>query len=361
MSDQNLPTQRAPSRREPRQLTNTLLGLIAFVLVLFLLTQARFVLISLAIAIILFSLTSEAINAIARLKIGPVRIPMWLASIFAMILIATGLLSASAFILAQANQVVTLALTYTEPAQRAIAQIFGWMGSDVEAAVLQYMQNIRIGGYLTALAGQASSLLSGAILIILFVGFLFVERIWFRSKLLSLFGGETARADRISAMVERIMQLVNHYLLVKAIVSLATAIAIYAVFFFGGLELALPVAILTFFLNFIPSIGSIIATVIAGLAAYILTGDLTSAFVVFAIAGGVQFIIGNIIDPMLMGHALRLSSFGIIISLAFWGAIWGLPGMFLAVPIMVALMISCAHSPTLRPLAILLSREGLPD
>ena len=69
----------------------------------------------------------------------------------------------------------------------------------------------------------------------------------------------------------------------------------------------------------------------------------------------------DIIDPMLMGHALRLSSFGIIISLAFWGAVWGLPGMFLAVPIMVALMIVCAQSPTLRPLAVMLSREGRPD
>ena len=82
---------------------------------------------------------------------------------------------------------------------------------------------------------------------------------------------------------------------------------------------------------------------------------------VFAICGALQFVIGNIIDPMLMGHALRLSSFGIIISLAFWGAVWGLPGMFLAVPIMVALMIVCAQSQTLRPLAVILSREGRPD
>ncbi len=64
---------------------------------------------------------------------------------------------------------------------------------------------------------------------------------------------------------------------------------------------------------------------------------------------------------MLMGRALRLSSFGIIMSLAFWGVIWGIPGMFLAVPIMVAVMIVCSHTPGLRPFAILLSREGLPD
>ena len=72
-------------------------------------------------------------------------------------------------------------------------------------------------------------------------------------------------------------------------------------------------------------------------------------------------VIGNVLDPVLLGQTLRLSSFGIILSLAFWGAIWGIAGMFLAVPIMVAAMIICAHIPWLRPIAILLSHEGLPD
>ena len=75
----------------------------------------------------------------------------------------------------------------------------------------------------------------------------------------------------------------------------------------------------------------------------------------------IQFVNGNIIDPMMMGRALRLSSFGIIISLAFWSAVWSIPGMFLSVPIMVMLLVVCSHIPALRPIAILLSREGLPD
>lgn len=74
----------------------------------------------------------------------------------------------------------------------------------------------------------------------------------------------------------------------------------------------------------------------------------------------VQFLIGNILDPLLLGQTLRLSSFGIILSLAFWGAIWGIAGMFLAV-LTVAAMIICAHIPWLRPIAILLSHEGSPD
>ncbi|MEZ5686113.1 MAG: AI-2E family transporter [Paracoccaceae bacterium] len=347
-------------RREPRQLTNILLGIIAFALVLFLLVQARFILISLAIAIILFSLTSEAINAIRRLHLGPVRVPNWLASVAALGLIASGLFTLSAVLISQANEVVTMLITYAEPAQRAIAELFRWLGADVEAAVLDSMQKFEIGGYLSTLAGQASNLLSATVLITLFVGFLFAERIWFHAKLVSLMGDEHS-ARQVARTGASIMHRVNRYLLVKAMVSVITGAAIYGIFKVAGFGLAMPVAILTFALNFIPSIGSIIATVIAALAVYVLTQDVKNALATFVVAGMIQFVIGNVIDPMLMGRALRLSSFGIIISLAFWGAVWGLPGMFLAVPIMVALMIVCAQSRTLRPLAIMLSREGLPE
>nr|WP_245845239.1 AI-2E family transporter [Pseudothioclava arenosa] len=346
--------------REPRQLTNVLLGIIAFALVLFLLVQARFILISLAIAIILFSLTSEAINAIRRLHLGPARIPNWLASLVAVGLIASGLFTLSAILIAQANEVVTMLVTYAEPAQRAIAELFRWMGADVEAAVLESMQKFEIGGYLSTLAGQASNLLSATVLITLFVGFLFAERIWFHAKLVSLMGNEHS-ARRVAKTGASIMHRVNRYLLVKAMVSVITGAAVYGIFKVAGFGLAMPVAILTFALNFIPSIGSIIATVIAALAVYVVTQDVSNALVTFVVTGLLQFVIGNVIDPMLMGRALRLSSFGIIISLAFWGAVWGLPGMFLAVPIMVALMIVSAQSATLRPLAVMLSREGLPD
>ncbi|MGR3200288.1 MAG: AI-2E family transporter, partial [Paracoccus sp. (in: a-proteobacteria)] len=108
-------------------------------------------------------------------------------------------------------------------------------------------------------------------------------------------------------------------------------------------------------------VGSIVATVIAANLAFVLTGDTTPTMIVAFLCTATQFVIGNVLDPMLLGQTLRLSSFGIILSLAFWGAVWGVPGMFLAVPIMVALMIICAHIPWLRAVAVMLSREGLPD
>jgi AI-2 transport protein TqsA len=119
--------------------------------------------------------------------------------------------------------------------------------------------------------------------------------------------------------------------------------------------------LLTFVLNYIPAIGSIAATFRWRWWPIVQLGDPSTTLFIFVVVGAVQFMNGNVIDPMLMGRALRMSSFGIIISLAFWGAVWGIPGMFLSVPIMVGLMIVCSEIPPLRPIAILLSREGLPE
>ena len=365
MNDARPPQDIGPRLSAPRaesvRLRTGALVIIAFAVVLFLLVQARFILISLAAAIILFALMSDAIDAIARLRVGPARIPKWLASLAALALVSSALLILVAIILSQVNTVVTVAVSYADQSSQAIAQLFGWMGEGVEAAVLNSIRTIDVSAYLRSAASQAGNLLSATVLIIIFVTFLFVERIWFATKLSAFYGGDTARAARVSELVSTIIHRVNRYLLVKAAVSAATGAIVYAIARVAGLDLAVPLAILTFILNFLPSVGSVIATVLVGLAAYIQIGEPGPALAVFAIVGVVQFVIGNLIDPMLLGQALRLSSFGIILSLAFWGAVWGIPGMFLSVPIMVALMIVFARIPALRPVAILLSREGLPD
>lgn len=207
---------------EKFRLQTWLMGIIAFAVVLFLLVQAKFILIALAIAIILFSLTSDAINSISRLQIGQFRIANWLASIVAVMLIASGLLTLAGLVISQLNTVLTTTLSYTDDAQRAIAQMFSWMGEDVEQSVLQTVRSIQVSGYLRSAAGQAGTILSQVVLIILFVGFLFAERVWFGTKLENLIE-DKAQAKRVSAIIGSIIRRVNRYLLVKALISSATA------------------------------------------------------------------------------------------------------------------------------------------
>jgi predicted PurR-regulated permease PerM len=337
------------------------LVILASGIILFFLVEARFLLTSLAVAIIVFSMTSDAIGYIARIKVGPLGIPNWLASLVAVLLISTGLFMLSSLILSQINTVLATTLTYTERAPAAVADLFAWMGPEVETAIASAIRSVDVSGYLRAMAGQASGLMQGTVLVILFVGFLFAERLWFDVKLTSLFGGNAKRAAHAQRIIGTIMHRVNYYLLVKTVVSAVTGLMVYGVALFFGLELAVAIGILTFVLNYIPNVGSILATVLATLVTYVQLGEPGPTLAFFLTVGVIQFVNGNIIDPWLMGRALRLSTFGIIVALAFWGSVWGIAGMFLSVPIMVAAMIVCSHVAELRPIAILLSREGLPD
>lgn len=336
------------------------LVIIAFAVVLFLLVQARFMLVSLATAIVLFSLTSAVIDFIARQRLGPFRVPDVVASIAALVLIAAALMAASGFMLTQINNVLITTVSFAEQAPTAIASLFGFMGEGTEAAILSALQSFDVGSYARTLAGRASDVTQAAVLVILFVGFLFAERIWFDIKLVNLIG-DPQKAARVSKIISSIIWRVNYYLLVKTAVSALTGLMVYALAVRFEIELAVAIGLITFMLNFLPNVGSIIATALVALIAHIQFHDPATTIVIVSIAGAIQFINGNIIDPMMMGRALRLSSFGIILSLAFWGAVWGIPGMFLSVPIMVMLLVVCSHVPALRPIAILLSREGLPE
>lgn len=348
-------------KRELDKVQTGALVIIAFAVVLFLLVQARFLMISLATAIVLFSLTSDAISFISRIRIGPIRIPNFLASLMALLLISAALLTLTSVILSQVNTVLTTTVAYAESAPSAIAAMFKWLGEDVQTAVYNSVRSVEVAGYLRTAAGQAGNLMSATVLVILFVGFLFAERIWFATKLENFFGGDEAQAKHVSRIMATIIHRVNYYLLVKTGVSAVTGVMAYGVAKLFGLDLAGPLGILTFVLNYIPNVGSIVATILISLVTFVQTSDPGSTLAVFIVVTMIQFMNGSVIDPMLMGRALRLSSFGIIISLAFWGAVWGIPGMFLSVPIMVAMLIICSEVPALRPIAILLSRQGLPE
>lgn len=360
MNTQHTPATPPQSKSDLTRIQTGALVIIAFAVVLFLLVQARFLLISLATAIILFSLMADVITVIARIRIGPFRIPNIVASIAAMLLIATALITITSVLLAQANTVLVTTLSYAERAPSAIASLFSFLGPNTEASILSSMQSINIASYLRTAAGQASNITQGTVLVILFVGFLFGERIWFRTKL-NNFVGDPVQAERIGKIISSIIHRVNYYLLVKTVISTITGVLVFLLATAFKLDLAVALGVITFALNFIPNVGSIVATALVALVAHVQLGDPTTTIIIFSVVTAVQFLNGNVIDPLLMGRALRLSAFGIILSLAFWGAVWGIPGMFLSVPIMVMLLVVCSHVPALRPVAILLSREGLPE
>jgi predicted PurR-regulated permease PerM len=144
----------------------------------------------------------------------------------------------------------------------------------------------------------------------------------------------------------------------KTLVSLATGVLSYAILEWVGVDFAAVWALLIFMLNFIPNIGSILGMMLPALLTLVQFDTLTPFLIITFGLGAVQFVIGNLAEPALMGKSLNLSSFMIILSLTFWGMLWGIPGMFLSVPIMVMFAIICARFDSLRGIAVILSADG---
>ena len=115
---------------------------------------------------------------------------------------------------------------------------------------------------------------------------------------------------------------------------------------------------IAFILNFIPTIGTIIAVLIPTVFAIIQLTDLSSILYLFIFLVLIQFVIGNVIYPKLMGKSLNISQFVVILSLVVWGAMWGTIGMFLAVPIMMILLIILSQFESTKNLAVLISEDG---
>ena len=137
-----------------------------------------------------------------------------------------------------------------------------------------------------------------------------------------------------------------------------TGLISYLVLKVVGVDFASFWAVLIFLLNFIPTIGSIIATLFPSLLTLVQFPTLGPFIATISVLTAVQFCIGSLLEPRLMGNRLNLSPIVILLSLGLWGSVWGIPGMFLCVPITVIIMIICSYFPGTRPLAILLSGNG---
>lgn len=140
--------------------------------------------------------------------------------------------------------------------------------------------------------------------------------------------------------------------------SLLPTFASYAVMKAMALDLAEFWALLIFSMNYIPYIGAWLGVLVPTAVAAIQFGEVSPVLWLAGLLTIIQFTTGSIIEPRVMGRGLNLSPVVMLLGLVFWGTVWGIVGMFMAVPLMVVVMIVCSHVAATRPLAILISADG---
>ena len=202
--------------------------------------------------------------------------------------------------------------------------------------------SLPLKNYVTNLMGDTFSFLGNAFLTLIIYFFL-------------MLGRSNDREQGSSHFIDEIAHKVSRYVIYKIIVSTLTGFLVWIILLSFGVKLALMFGILAFILNFIPSIGSIVATAIPVPMIALQFGFGFKFFLILALCSAVQLFIGNFLDPKLMGKDLDLHPIVIILSLIFWGLIWGLAGAFLAVPLTATLKLMLSKIETTKRLSEMLA------
>lgn len=314
-------------------------------------------LIPLTLATILFVLLISVADKLSSMTIKGIRIPKWAAYIFGISIILFGFLAIVRVISNQASHVVAAIPRYEARFDAILDSLTVLLGKQIVGEIVTYIQGINISHYAGSMLGSASVVASTLALVLIYVPFMIAERKPLGRKI-KIAVDNPRFSSEITEISRSVSFGLQRYISIKTFVSILTGLYCYVILKFLGIDFAETWAILTFALNYIPSIGSVIAVIMPAIVSLVQFDTLTPFLVVVLGCGVGQFLIGNVLEPTLTGKSLNISAFLVILSLTFWSVLWGVPGAFLSVPITVSFMILFANIPSLRWLAVLMSSDG---
>ena len=325
--------------------------------VFFILYIGQKLIIPLILAVFIWYLINVLSFAIMKIKIGGRSLPASLRYIASVVAIVAILSVFFNFITNNVSEVVRVAPEYQEKIGPMIDKVCGWLPFEEPPPIKEFVNQLNFSSVLKMVAGALGSLAGNAGLISIYVVFLFLEQRSFGPKIKGMAHGNI-KENEVFKIITQIDKDTRKYIGIKTLTSLTTGMLSFAIMASAGLDFAAFWVMLIFFLNFIPTVGSILATAFPSILALIQFEEPTK--IGFTIGGVVaaQVLVGNFLEPRLMGNSLNLSPLVILLSLGLWGSLWGVPGMFLCVPITVIAMIICSHFQQTRPIAVLLSGDG---
>ncbi len=340
----------------PRLLTSALWLVVLFV-AFYVLVIARDLLIPLVLAVFIWYLINLLVRQLDRIHVGDWHLPRMLQFVLAGTVMVVAVWLFTRMLTVNISQVIEAAPAYQANINRLISETFSRFGVDEPPALMALISEINIGALLRGMASALGGLLGNTGLVLVYLLFLFLEQRFFRTKLEAIFPRPEER-DNMLEMLADIDRDVATYIGIKTMVSAMTAAVSWIIMAAIGLDFAGFWAVLIFVLNFIPNVGSLIATVLPALLALLQFETLTPFLVVVIGVGATQVVVGNILEPNLMSRSLNISPLVVLLSLVLWGSIWGIPGMFLCVPITVVMMIVLYHFDSARWIALALSKNG---
>jgi AI-2 transport protein TqsA len=349
--------QGAPRLNYQRSLLSVALTFGIVIATFYVLSKGEHFFVPLVMAVLAVYLVDIVSRVIRKIQIANHSVPAILSLILAFGIIF-GLGFALIEIVAQnAFHIAAAAPKYQVRLQQLQGEIFSRVGIEEPPELRELLKEVDLRSLFTTVAKEVAGVLEDVTLVLIYGLFIMLERRFFPIKVQALFPDPERRKNAIRIM-RRIDRDIHTYLGVKTAVSFTSALLAYILMRIVGLDFAEFWALLLFILHFIPTIGVIVATLLPTVLAAVQFDNLGQFLIIGIGITAIAQLMGNVVEPNVMGESLNLSPLTVIIALIVWGSLWGIVGAFLCVPLTVILVIVLSNFDSTRWVSILLSKTG---
>ena len=334
-----------------------LLGFISLCLAIYIFQIGSNILIPFVIAVFVWYLINAIARGIGRFAFGGAHVPRFLCFFLAISSLVTGLWFISHLISENIADVAAAAPVYQKNFESIFPRVMALLHLEQEETIREVMNYFNLGAIITTLAKMFTGVAGKTLVVLFYTGFLLYEQRFFKRKLDEMIVNKETE-KHVHRVLKNIDIKIQRWISVKTFVSALTGILTWAALGYYDVNFAEFWGLMAFVLNFIPYVGPLTAAVVPAFIALIQFGSLSVFVDVLLGLSVIQMVTGIVLDQRLMGDSLNLSPVVVISALAMWGMIWGLPGMFLSIPILATVMITLSQFPRTKAVAILLSKTG---
>jgi predicted PurR-regulated permease PerM len=317
------------------------------------------ILIPLVVALFVWYIIKELRRALGKIKIRGRSLPQWFTGLAAMLIIVLFIISIFELISSNIEQISNQGPHYKAKLDELVNTLSATINNPkILEYIRQTLRKLDFASIATGLVNSLSLFVTDFTVVLVYIIFMLLEETAMRLKMHHLFPSKNKQFSNLKKIMNQVDAAVRSYLVSMILISFITAVISYIALLILGVDFPILWAFLIFFLNFIPYIGPFISSLLPALLAIFQFGDLFQFVYVFLVLEGIQIILGNFVQPKMMGKSLNISPLTVLISLALWGFMWGVTGMILSVPITSIMIIIMARFPGTRYIAILMSENG---
>ena len=288
------------------------------------------------------------------LKALEARMPNAIALLITILVTLVGFLMFVSAIVWSTGDVVHWILENLARFQSLYARVTQWLeGHGIFVAEWAGQYDVRtFAGLLQQIAMAVNSFIGFCAIVFLLLTFGMTELAYYEKRFDEL---EPRLGWKVSHAAHEIGIKIRKYMLIRTFASIATGSAVFAYSLSVGLDLAIAWGVISFVLNYIPYIGTLVAIVLPVIFSTVQFESWEMPVIVFGGLFIIQFVIGNYLEPMIAGKALSVSPFAMLVAFFFWGFLWGMPGAFIGLPMTIGLITLCEQSSSTRWIVRLLS------